>query len=71
LWSNRKTELVTKPTKYNRWLTEASVLSGNVGITVHEGVYQGLVPPELVEVVRTEAPDWNDDWEPGEEAPIE
>jgi hypothetical protein len=67
LRSNRKTELLRAPAKYSRWLTEASVLSGNSGITVHEGVYQGFVPPELVKVVLTEAPEWNDDWDGAED----
>lgn len=57
---NRRTELGGVNAKYARWLTEHSVLSGTPGITVSEGVYQGLVPPELVQAVRVEAPEWHD-----------
>ena len=59
---NRRTELYGVSAKYARWLGEHSVLSGTPGITVSEGVYQGLVPPELVRVARTEAPKWEDAW---------
>lgn len=62
---NRRTELYGVSAKYGRWLTEHSVLSGTPGITVSEGVYQGLVPPELVRAVRVEAPEWGDAWEEG------
>jgi hypothetical protein len=57
---NRRTELFGVSAKYGRWLTEHSVLTGTSGITVSEGVYQGLVPPELVRAVWVEAPDWDE-----------
>jgi hypothetical protein len=56
---NRRTELFEVSVKYARWLGEHSVLTGTPGITVGEGVYQGLVPQELVRAVQIEAPRWD------------
>jgi hypothetical protein len=56
---NRRTELFEVSVKYARWLCEHSVLTGTPGITVSEGVYQGLVPQELVRAVQIEAPRWD------------
>lgn len=58
---NRRTELHGVNVKYARWLCEHSVLSGTPGITVSEGVYQGLIPAELVRAVRSGAPEWEEE----------